>query len=259
MPKPAFLILFFLFFIFSQPTYAARNVTISTDDSSLFGDEEGKISITPTGFSDGETIYIKGAFFQEGSTNYFGYTKKGDSWVKNGESTLNQNNIKIGSWDNKLVVKVDFQDSGYKGEGDYLFKVGFYYTTSGGNLSSVNWSSNNLAFAISEPDPTPEPTQTVQNSPSATPQVIQTAKIQSPLPSKFPTPSPSHDPKILGQSTQSATNSSYQIDNLIPEKPLVQSPDSKTTSSISDILISAGLILSGFSLGAYLWYKHLQH
>jgi hypothetical protein len=156
-------------FLFVQPSYAARNVVIESNKSALFGEEEMTVHIASmSGFITGETIYFKGAFYQEGSTNYLGYTKIGDTWIKNGESTINQKKIKIGDWDGNLAVKTDFSDSGYIGEGSYKFKLGFYYLTSGGNLSSINWSSNNLDVNISEPDPTVTPRQIPTDKPEPT-------------------------------------------------------------------------------------------
>ena len=148
-----------------------------------------QISASSSGFASGEEILIKGAFFKDGKTNYFGYSKNGDSWIKNGETSQNQLKVKIGEWNNILNVKSDFDDSGYDGEGEYKFKVGFYYTTSGGNLSSVNWSDNNLTISISEPDPTPTATPQPTQTPTSTP-----SKTSTPIPTKTPTPTPSKTP-----------------------------------------------------------------
>jgi hypothetical protein len=148
--------LFSLLFLFiPQHSHAARSISIESDKSALFGEEEMTIKVASlSGFTNGEILYVKGAFFQDGSTNYFGYSKSTDAWIKNGSSTNTQKQIKIGDWDGKLIVKTDFSDSGYKGEGSYKFKLGFYY----GSFSAVNWSSNNLNIDVSEPDPTPTPT-----------------------------------------------------------------------------------------------------
>ncbi len=155
------IIFLLLFLISSKPVFAARDLSIlSSDKSSIFGDEYLMLTASTSGFTDGETIFMKGAFFQEGSTNYFGFTKSIDNWIKNSETAINQNKIEIGSWDKKVLIKSDFADSGYKGEGGYKLKLGFYYYTSGGNLSSVNWSSNNVNVDISEPDPTATPVPT---------------------------------------------------------------------------------------------------
>src|SRR3990167_1285393 len=103
-----FFLTFFLFFQ-SKPIYAARNISITSDKSSLKGYEEMNLTASTSGFTDGETIYIKGAFYQDSaSPNYFGYTKNGDNWIKNSESSQSQRLIKIGEWDGKLIVKSDF-------------------------------------------------------------------------------------------------------------------------------------------------------
>jgi hypothetical protein len=185
-------VLFFLFCsLFVDQVSAARTLMISANKDSLFGDEELTLTASASGFIDGEKIYLKGAFYQDGSTNYFGYTKNGDSWIKNGESSLNQKSIQVGAWDNLLVSKSDFADSGYKGEGGYKFKIGFYYLTSGGNLSSVNWSTNNLDVNLNEPDPTPTntPTPTLTPTPTSSP-----TNTPTPTPTRLPTPSPTHSP-----------------------------------------------------------------
>lgn len=188
-----FIILFF--FLFSPSlAYAARSLSITSNKSALFGEEEMIVNVASlSGFTNGETIYIKGAFYQDGSTNYFGYSKNGESWIKNGDSTANQKKIKIGDWDGNVTIKTDFADSGYVGEGGYKLKLGFYYLTSGGNFSSVNWSSNSLDINISEPDPTATPTQVPTTKPEPT-SVIKSVVTVKPLatatiiPTKKPLP-----------------------------------------------------------------------
>jgi len=91
-----FTITLFYFLIFaSSQLFAARNLNISIDKSSLYGEDELVITADQTGFTAGETIYIKGAFYQEGSTNYFGFTKNNDSWIKNGDPTTSQRSVVI--------------------------------------------------------------------------------------------------------------------------------------------------------------------
>ncbi len=148
---------------------AARSVTISSDTQHISGDESFQITASMSGFVEGESVSIKGAFLYPGSTNYFGYTKRSDgSWVKNGETTGEQPKVTIGTWDGTLFLRSDNADSGYRGEGEYQVKLGFYYTTAGGNLSSVNWSANTLSLLITEPDPTVTPSPTVTVYPTAT-------------------------------------------------------------------------------------------
>mgnify|MGYP001558583145 CR=1 FL=1 len=85
-------------------------------------------------------FYLKGAFKKSDGSNYFGLTKVSGSWVKNGSSYSSQYPITtdaIGAWSGNLEIKVDDEDSGFSGTGDYIFKVG-RYSTSG---SGPNWSN----------------------------------------------------------------------------------------------------------------------
>lgn len=178
--------------IFVPSVYAARSMTVNAGKSSLLGNEDVTITASASGFTDGETIYIKGAFFQSGSSNYFGYTKSGDAWIKNSTSNTSQRAVKIGDWDGTLVVKSDFTDSGYKGEGDYSFKVGYYY----GSYSSVNWSSNILSLTINEPDPTPTNTPTSTPVPTATSIPTSTPTLTS-TPTPLSTQTPTNTPTLI--------------------------------------------------------------
>lgn len=262
MSKFTCIVVFFLIFsiCFIKNCQAARNITITADKDALFGDEQVSLSTQLSGFTDGETIYIKGAFYQDGTTNYFGYTKNNNDWVKNGISSSLQWQVKIGGWDGQLIAKSDFSDSGYKGEGTYKFKVGFYYTTSGGNLSSVNWSTNILDIYINEPDPTPTPAP----SPVATSASSQTtAKLQSPSPKlspsaavKSPTPSSLPSPEILGAKSQTSNI------NLASAAPSTQPAPTQLKSSksvkIASILVGIGLIMLIISVSLFLWYRKLH-
>ncbi len=174
-PQIFILCLLCLFIVFSSATLAARSVSITSNKTSLFGEEELTLSASMSGFTTGETIYLKGAFFKEGSTNYFGYTKKDDSWVKNSTTALDQRQVTIGQWDGSAMVRSDFSDSGYSEPGTYSLKLGYYYITSGGNISSVNWSSNILSVALDQPTLTPTDAREVRSeSPVVT--SIQTTK-----------------------------------------------------------------------------------
>lgn len=175
--RTVFIILFCLL-ILPQKILAARSVSISGDKSVLNEYEELSVTASVSGFTHGETIYIKGAFFKEGTSNYFGFTKNGTEWIKNGESTINQKQIIPDVWDGVLISKSDYTDSGFIGEGEYLYKVGFYYTTSGGSLSSVHWSSNAIPLHIKPPVPTSTPTPTSAYTPTPTPTLMATPTIK---------------------------------------------------------------------------------
>lgn len=178
MRRTLFLVcLYFFAFVFPSPVHATRSLTIAADKATLLGDEELHVTASASGFTEGESVYIKGAFVQLGTSNYFGFTKFEDAWIKNSASSTSQKLITIGTWDGMLSVKSDFTDSGYKGEGEYIFKVGFYV----GSSSSVTWSTNSLTVSINEPDPTitPTPTNTIEptRTPTPTSGVTPTATI----------------------------------------------------------------------------------
>ncbi|MCL5435386.1 MAG: hypothetical protein M1405_03285 [Patescibacteria group bacterium] len=248
----ALVVFLLLHLIAPKAVFAARSLIISSDKTSLFGYEDATITASASGFTDGELIYIKGAFYQDGSTNYFGYTKNGDNWIKNGDSTTSQKQIKIGDWDNKIVVESDFLDSGYKGESGYKFKVGFYYITSGGNLSSVNWSSNSLDINLNEPDPAPTPTPISQNTPTLTPAPTKsptpplnaanaTPKPLTPKPAVLPTKT-SLSENVLGEASESATMSSLTkpLASKVPKKEKIIS--SAKEDNLGKILIILGFV-----------------
>jgi hypothetical protein len=69
------LLLIFGFLISAGEIFAARNLTITSSKTSLEADEEMSITASSSGFTNGEKIYIKGAFFKDGSSNYFGFNK----------------------------------------------------------------------------------------------------------------------------------------------------------------------------------------
>lgn len=244
-------LLILLTLLFATPVFATRSLSIISNKTSLSGDEEITITASASGFTAGENIYIKGAFYKDGSTNYFGYTKKGDSFVKNSATATDQLLVSLDSWDNTLISKSDYTDSGFIGNGDYKFKVGFYYTTSGGNLSSVNWSSNNLTVSLAQPIPTqtltptstPVPTDSPANTPTPTNGPIPTPK-PTVSPTKKPTPTLTVEPtkeefQLLGAST-----SAENIENLSPTPETASKPKTKSTvHPVPIVIITLGIIL----------------
>ncbi|OGG21535.1 hypothetical protein A3D03_02335 [Candidatus Gottesmanbacteria bacterium RIFCSPHIGHO2_02_FULL_40_13] len=152
-------VLFSIGLIFSsESVYGARSVKIDSFEDSFHNDEEGEVQVSLIGFDEGEEIRVKGAFAGDGSTNYFGFTKIGGEWIKNSTKSEDQPVVNVTSWDYKLKIKPDPADSGFHGTDDYNFKIGFYYLTAGGNLSSVNWSEAVKVHIDFVPSPTPLPT-----------------------------------------------------------------------------------------------------
>jgi len=251
-------LLFVWVWCFVPPVFAARSVTITSDKSSVLGEEEITLIASPSGFTDGETIYLKGAFFQNGSSNYFGYTENGDVWIKNSASNTSQRSVTIGQWDGSIVIKSDFSDSGYKGEGDYIVKLGFYY----GSYASVNWSANILPITINEPDPTPTvtptpvntPTPTATPKPTATPTILATPTI---IATKIPTPTAVQVPTSFSIATGSgevSTESALVLGNTIDAKPVVPPTNPFTIRPLIITLLFIGTGLGVLSL-VFIWQK----
>jgi hypothetical protein len=229
----------------SRIVFASRTISISGNKTSLLGNEELTITASASGFTDGETIYIKGAFFQpvpSGTPNYFGLTKSGDNWIKNSASYDEQRSVKIGEWDKTLIVRSDFTDSGYKGEGDYQLKLGFYW----GSFSPVYWSGNSLSITLNEPDPTPTNTPTPTPAPTSTP-------TKTPTPTRTPTPThtsaPTPAPEVLSETTESADPAP-----VVQSVATISSTASVPVSIILIPLISVGLGTAILS-GVFIWQK----
>lgn len=223
------------FLSLAESIFASRLIQLISAPATLLGNEDYLLVSSASGFSSDENIYIKGAFYKDGSSNYFGYSKNGDSYIKNSEATTLQRSVKVSAWDGNIVLRSDFSDSGYQGEGEYKVKLGFYYTTTTGSLSSVNWSANSLSVLVSEPDPTPTPVPTLTPTPTAQP---------SPTPTRTPTPTPTPTNALTITATPTI-NQRQLIENTSPEPFLENSLDETDETMLDESVIesSGGAVL----------------
>ena len=176
------LIFLLIIFLFSpRVVFAKRTIMINSFKNTLIDEEQFDVGISIEEFTDGETIYFKGAFVAPESTNYFGYTLKNGEWIKNSETATVQFKAIIGAWNQILTVKPDLSDTSFKGPGSYNFKVGFYYYTTTGSLSLVNWS-NTVSITIAKSSPSPTSSPTMNPTPSPTPTLTPTSKPPTPTP-----------------------------------------------------------------------------
>lgn len=228
-------------FLFASPVFAARSLFITSPTTSLMGHQEAEITASASGFTTGETILIKGAFYASGSTNYFGYTKSSDQWIKNSASTSQQRTVTIGDWDGKLIVKSDFTDSGFTGEGDYLFKVRFYY----GLSQTGAWSDNILTISLNQPDPTPTSTPTPTPTPTSTPTPTQ-GPTATPTPTKTPTPTPTKT--VTPTPTTGPTETMSPTQSTTPKGEVLGSQSEEAQGSIKPLIISLLLISLGTAI-----------
>ena len=122
----------------SSPT---SSFTITSIPTQINSDESFVSTVNLTLPANPNTkFYLKGAFKKPDTSNYFGLTKVGNSWVGNSNSYSDQLSITTnssGSWSGNLEVKPDPFDSGYDSSGTYLFKIGRYSE----NGSGPNWSN----------------------------------------------------------------------------------------------------------------------
>src|SRR3989344_5381207 len=154
---------FFLFISYQQAnaiTFTLSGVPSSTNVDSSFNTN---ITLTVSN-SAGKKYYLRSAFYEQGTTNYFGYTKNHyDTWY-NGSPSIDPRQYKevtmdsFNTWSGVVEVKPDSSSSKYKGSGNYDFKIG-YYTDTG--TSVVDWTSSvtiNItggSTASSSPSPSP--------------------------------------------------------------------------------------------------------
>src|SRR5579884_315417 len=139
------------------------SITISNVPSNINSDDVFSTTVNLSSPNNPNTIfYLKGAFYIDGSTNYFGKTLVNGNWVKNSSGYNSQLEIITdgsGNWQGIIQVMPDDSDSGFTGTGSYNFKVAKY--TSSGNLS---WS-NSTSLTITLTD---NPMDTTEASSSAT-------------------------------------------------------------------------------------------
>lgn len=130
-------------------TSTSISFSISNVPSEINSDQSFSLNVSISSSNTNTEYFLKGAFKKSDSSNYFGETKVGLDWIKNGTSYSNQYKITTdasGNWSGSLEVRPDILDSGYDGAGAYIFKVGKYSTN-----SSLTWSNEvNIQIAARE-------------------------------------------------------------------------------------------------------------
>jgi hypothetical protein len=153
------------------------------------------------------TFYLKGAFYSDGSTNYFGQTKYDGNWIKNSQTYSSQFKIQTdgqGKWQGNIEFIPDPQDSGFDTSGEYNFKVGRYSATG----TSLTWSDSQTIYITEIINPSPSPSPTVSPSPS----LIASSSIQPILSTTI-----SDEIFPVEESTYSAKEATESVLELIPQ------------------------------------------
>jgi len=119
-------------------------------------------------------FYLKGAFKEKDSSNYFGQTFISNSWVKNNTKYSEQYKISTddsGKYSGKIKVMPDSEDSGFDESGEYIFKVARYTSTGSGpawsdekqiKINQVLSNTTQDDQSLLAPTSTPKPTLTAK-------------------------------------------------------------------------------------------------
>jgi len=136
--------------------------------------------------------YLLGMFSQSEGSNSFGLTRNNAGELV--DSTASASSYYLittdgsGHWQGKMAVVANKDDSGFKGQGDYLFKVNRYTGKSANPAESSNVVTIKLLY-IPPPTPAPTPTLIPTTSPTASP-----TTLPSPSPTPSPTPEATSNP-----------------------------------------------------------------
>ncbi len=191
----------------------AASFSLQSNQSAIGTGDEYTVNATLSiSASDGTQYFLRGVFYQPGTSNYCGYTYNGSSYY-NGPYTTNngwQNVLPItvqnSSWSGTLKAKIDSSDSGCQSSGTYNFKIQRFTTSGSGTFDNQNEQTISVII------PTPTPTNSPTSIPAATSTPVPTTKItSSPTPIKSgPTPKPTLTPfpTVLSASTSSQTDDS---------------------------------------------------
>lgn len=256
----------FLLCLFFSPgsSVFASSINLSEPSTSSISDygQEYQVKVDLLiNTSDGTPYYLRGVFYQSGSTNYCGYTWNGSSWFNgpysSGDGWKNFLPVTISSSSASvyLKAKLDTDDSGCKNSGNYNFKVERFTTGGSGTFDPQNEQTINITL------PTPTPTPVPTSPPTSTTQPSNTPK--PPTPTTFRSSSSNttsviksatknailttDSPAVLGEEASHSAQLTSEP-NLSPT--VIVEADSTKSDNLAKILIGVGGL---FILGAAVW------
>lgn len=241
----------FVFFFFHAPVFAVLTITDVSPASINLQSDVISISASASGLQN-TTQYLQVGITKEGeASNYFGFTKnQKDEWYKYKTSPTTDDFSSYfynftpvnGSWSGQIFAKVDIDDTGFKGQGNYTVKL-FKYIS-----SSPSYSDNTYTIAINiaatpTPTPTPSPNPTSTPAPTSTKTPTQSPSPKSPTPTpinSIPTPIKSgptvaiSPTSVLGESTRGGV-----LEN---SKLAIEKNPTSSNSSFPVIFIVLGIV-----------------
>ncbi len=233
----------------ASPSSTKQSFIISLDKNELTDSVSLPITVRLENFDPNKTYYLKGAFYKDGSTNYFGLTNVSGTWIKNSASYNSQFKISTnssGNWQDKIDLRNDPSDSGFTGSGEYKLKMG-HYTEEGKNLT---WS-NSVDISLHAEKPFSEDEENTPSS-ATTPGPSATASPKATISS---TPNTS-----LRTSESSESSTQFQLPNLSSDVLGAATESSETSNLVAgDKSFNWWFVASGITLliatGTYLAYQ----
>lgn len=206
--------------IFPKNSLAA-SASLSSNQSQIGQGDEYTVTINlSVNVANGTNYFLRGTFYQTGTTNYCGYTYNGTDWY-NGPYTTNSGWLKLfpitignSSWSGTLKAKLDTQDPGCNGSGTYNFKIERFTNSGNGTFDSQNEQS--ITVVIPTATLTPAPTSTPTPPPATN--------------TSFPTSIPT---------TRSSATSTIKPSSIVATIPISLPINPTITSASSEVLGSS--------------------
>lgn len=230
--------LLFLFLFLCAPAFALATVSFVISNPVREGDYF-IIEASLSGISS-SSAFIQGMFTHPSNPDYFGFTwGQKEDWVEYQSTTKEfiTANLPILVRDTvqKIWVKPNYNNPGYKGPGDYYLR---FKRFTGASDSSTGDPSNTLTIYLLEPlatpTSTPTPTATVTpiptetTTPTSAPITLAPTKTPTPTPTKTPSPSPTKLP---------TTTTSTTTPTVIRQTSLTSSPSSEMAPSDTGLVL----------------------
>jgi hypothetical protein len=192
-------------FLFSASKVTAVQINLS-DIPSTISQDSFTITASVSGALSG-TNYLRIDLFKEGTSNYFGETYNGGSWISSSDGTQ-YFPITITSgmpWNGQIQGRVGSPSkTEYDGNGNYKLRVRRY--TASGNYNSDEANENIVSIAIVYPTQTPTVAPTTEPTKVPTP-----TKTPTPSPTKSPTDTPLPTKKVAPTSKVNSTTKESQF------------------------------------------------
>ncbi len=245
--------LLFLIIFLALPGSVSASINFTIENPIMEGDYY-IVDTTLSGISS-SSAYLFGVFTNTSSPNYFGSTwGQKETWVdyQSFDKDFIISNFPIIQKDisQKIWIKPDYLDSGYKGPGEYFLKLRRYTGSSDNSAGDSNVLTVHLTEPLITPTSTPSPTSTL--SITVTPTVVegsQATPTKTPTPTAIPTKTPTPTPQKTStptpslregtptrQSSPSTTPSTFLSSDISPSYILGDSTSSSTSDHNNSVI-----------------------